>query len=44
MPALNRSTTEVSVTNAYKIIGTEGGMMMPSVPPDITAPSAKRFS
>ena len=43
-PALNRSTTEVSVTSAYRIIGTDGGMMMPSAPPDITAPSAKHFS
>jgi hypothetical protein len=34
----------VFVTTPYRIIGIDGGMMMPSVPPAITAPSAKRLS
>ena len=39
MPATNNCTTEVSAITAYRIIGIDGGMMMPSVPPDMIAPS-----
>ena len=40
MPAMNSSVIEVSVTSPYRISGIDGGMMMPSVPPAITTPSA----
>ena len=44
MPAMNRSPIEVSVMTPYRIIGTLGGMRIPSVPPAAVVPSASDLS